>query len=75
MTNPKPKPKREMAIHKTINDANVIIFDATESAVSDVVEYGEIIYPVDGGEFKRYWIKVSAVYNFDEVVKYIENYG
>lgn len=71
MINSKPEPKRDVALYKTFPEHNEILFYAIPDALSDIKEYGE----VDHISGMLYRIDVSGLFDFDEVVKYIENYG
>ena len=67
----KPQPKRDMAFCKTFPDNDMITFYCIPDALSDIDEYGE----VDHISGTQYQIKVSGLFDFDEVVEYIKNHG
>ena len=65
----KPQPKREVAIK--LKTATLIVISATKDAANDLKEFGKMQYFEDSQD---YWLAVDPRYDFDEVVKYIENY-
>ena len=69
----KPTMKREVAIQSVFNSQGLqpsIVFYASPDAVYEFQVFGEIM-PWGSG----YKLFVDPRYDFDEVVKYIENYG
>jgi hypothetical protein len=69
----KPKPKREVAITNIFKFNNEIWFQASQDSANDLEEFGTIIKRADRKEW--YSIRIDSRYDFDEVLKYIENYG
>lgn len=66
----KPQMKQEVAIRYVGN--HLIMFYATNDAMADFVEFGDIILGLNRNEW---WLTVDARYDMDEVVDYISNYG
>lgn len=66
----KPQLKRELAIDIIHRSVNVIIFYASADAAEDFREFGHL---QECGK-ERYSLIVDARYDFEEVLKYIENY-
>ena len=68
----KPKPKSEVAIHTAIEFTRSIFFFASKDAMDDFREFGHMSQDKEGGLI---CLSVDARYDFNEVLKYIENYG
>lgn len=66
----KPKPKREVAIEVAIKVTRNIFFYASKDAIEDLRAFGDI---TEMGN--PLILHVDPRFNFDEVVKYIEEYG
>lgn len=69
----KPQPKREVAITFHDEGTRTITFDASKDAVNDFREFG-VIFPQKEVQF-RATLLVSAIFDFDEVLTYIQNYN
>lgn len=67
----KPKIKREVAIIWTGKSENWIHLYATVDAINYFSSFGEVVWQDDD----KYGFQVDARYDFDEVVKYIQEYG
>lgn len=68
----KPTLQREVGIVRIFNRARVITFNATQDSSTEFEGFGNLSYSVS---MKYYTLTVDARYDFDEVVKYIEEYG
>jgi len=68
----KPIIKREIAISRKLYNAKTIILSATKDAAEEIREFGDLAFYEKEG---AYWLKVDPRFDFDEVVKYIEEYG
>ena len=72
-----PQMKREVAIAGVfnINHLRRIDFYSTADAVIDFMQFGYLQKYGDGTSRDKYSLYVDPRYDFDEVVKYMENYG
>jgi hypothetical protein len=71
-TRPKPKPKRDIAVMFSSEDQGVIYFYAVPDAVQGLDEYGEVEPWSPSGSYR---MRVNGLFEFDDVVKYLESYG
>jgi hypothetical protein len=74
MTKPnKPVPQKEVAIDMIVRMLGLIVFYASNDAITEFAQFGHIVKHTETPE--KYDLFVDARYDFDEVVKFIESYG
>ena len=73
MSQNKPLPKREVAVHYFDKKGFIIDFYATKDAVDEFKEFGFVQEMPD--RKNGFSLFVDKRYDFDEVLAYIENYG
>ena len=68
----KPQPKKEIAIDWAGKNVNLIYFYASVDALEDMREFGTV---ESVSNYNQYRLEVDKRYDFDEVVKYIQEYN
>ena len=68
----KPQPKKEISIDWAGKNTHLIYFYASVDAMEDMQEFGTI---ERWGNHNQYRLEVDKRYDFDEVVKYIQEYN
>jgi hypothetical protein len=68
----KPVMKREVGVRLYVRSMRMIVFYSTDDALTEFSEFGQI-ESGDTDNTCRLW--VDSRFDFDEVLKYIEEYG
>ena len=69
--NKKPEPKRQLAIKFYDKTTGIIAIEAIPDIIEDFRQYGNLY---GDNRINRYDLFVSKLYDFDEVLAYIQNY-
>ena len=71
MTNKVAKPtmKRKLGVDWFDRQMRVISMDTTSDVLDELRKYGRIL------DSRPYWLKVDSRFDFDEVLKFVQNYG
>lgn len=69
----KPVMKQDVAVLTSVENSKMIVFYATNDAVTEFVDFGEVIKRPDGKN--KYNLYVDPRFDFAEVLAYIQNYG